>query len=91
MKAEILSIGTEILLGEIVDTNAAWIAKRLPAIGIDLYYKSVIGDNFDRLRETIAPCQKQWVRTHATIERAAQELEHVYCRYVRTRPAIQAA
>ena len=54
MKAEILSIGTEILLGEIVDTNAAWIAKRLPAIGIDLYYKSVIGDNFDRLRETIA-------------------------------------
>ncbi len=52
MKAEILSIGTEILLGEIIDTNAAYIASRLPAIGLDLYYKSVVGDNFDRLRET---------------------------------------
>lgn len=40
-----------------------------------------------RLRHTISPCQKQWVRAHATIERAAQELEHVYCRYVR-RPAV---
>lgn len=40
-----------------------------------------------RLRDAIASCQKQWVRTHATIERAAQELEHVYCRYVRS-PAI---
>jgi nicotinamide-nucleotide amidase len=53
MKAEILSIGTEILLGEIVDTNAAYIASRLPALGIDLYYKHVVGDNLDRLIETI--------------------------------------
>jgi nicotinamide-nucleotide amidase len=53
MKAEILSIGTEILLGEIVDTNAAWIARKLPAIGIDLYYKHVVGDNLDRLQEAV--------------------------------------
>ena len=53
MKAEIVSIGTEILLGEIVDTNAAYIASRLPALGIDIYYKHVVGDNLDRLTETI--------------------------------------
>ena len=53
MKAEILSIGTEILLGEIVDTNAAYIASRLPALGIDIYYKHVVGDNLERLAETI--------------------------------------
>jgi nicotinamide-nucleotide amidase len=53
MKAEILSIGTEILLGEIVDTNAAYIASRLPALGIDIYYKHVVGDNRERLAETI--------------------------------------
>ncbi len=53
MKAEILSIGTEILLGEIVDTNASYIAARLPAIGIDVYFKAVVGDNQERLSETI--------------------------------------
>ena len=53
MKAELLSIGTEILLGEIVDTNAAYIASRLPALGIDIYYKHVVGDNLDRLADTI--------------------------------------
>ncbi len=53
MKAEIISVGTEILLGEIVDTNASWIAARLPALGLDLYYKSVVGDNLDRIVDTI--------------------------------------
>src|SRR3990172_5494069 len=53
MKAEILSIGTGILLGEIVDTKAAYIASRLPALGIDIYYKHVVGDNLERLAETI--------------------------------------
>ncbi|MEO8458860.1 MAG: competence/damage-inducible protein A [Chloroflexota bacterium] len=53
MRAEIISVGTEILLGEIVDTNAAWIAARLPALGVDLYYKSVVGDNQDRIVDTI--------------------------------------
>jgi len=53
MKAEIISVGTEILLGEIVDTNASWIASRLPELGIDLYYKSVVGDNLGRIVDTI--------------------------------------
>lgn len=53
MKAEIISVGTEILLGEIVDTNASWLAARLPALGVDLYFKSVVGDNLDRIVDTL--------------------------------------
>ena len=53
MQAEIISVGTEILLGEIVDTNASWIAARLPALGVDLYFKSVVGDNLDRIVDTL--------------------------------------
>jgi nicotinamide-nucleotide amidase len=59
MKAEILSIGTEILLGEIVDTNATYIASRLPALGIDLYFKAVVGDNLERLTETIGRARER--------------------------------
>ncbi|MBQ4061731.1 MAG: competence/damage-inducible protein A [Christensenellaceae bacterium] len=53
MKAEILCVGTEILLGDIVNTNAAYIARELARIGIDLYHQSVVGDNPDRLKESI--------------------------------------
>src|SRR6266446_5213963 len=51
MNAEILSIGTELLLGQIVDTNANYLAQQLPALGLDLYYVSQIGDNLQRLAE----------------------------------------
>jgi len=51
MKAEILSIGTELLLGQIVDTNANFLAQQLPALGLDLYYVSQIGDNLQRLAD----------------------------------------
>ena len=60
MKAEIISIGTEILLGEILDTNTQYIASRLPALGIDLYYTSVVGDNLGRLVEVIG---RAWERS----------------------------
>ena len=53
MKAEILSIGTELLLGEIVDTNSAYIASRLPGLGIDVYFQHTVGDNLDRIVDTI--------------------------------------
>jgi competence/damage-inducible protein CinA-like protein len=49
MKAEIISVGTEILLGDILDTNTNYIAQRLPALGIDLYITHQIGDNRARL------------------------------------------
>lgn len=51
MKAEIISVGTEILLGEIVNTNAQYIAKELASLGIDVYHQSVVGDNPARLKE----------------------------------------
>jgi len=53
MKAEIMAIGTEILLGEIVDTNSAYIASRLPALGIDVYFKHTVGDNLHRIVEVM--------------------------------------
>ena len=50
MVAEIISVGTEILLGDILNTNARYIAKRLSQIGIEVYYQTVVGDNYDRLK-----------------------------------------
>lgn len=49
MPAEIVSIGTELLLGEIVNTNAAYIARMLTTIGLDLYYETTVGDNEARI------------------------------------------
>jgi nicotinamide-nucleotide amidase len=49
MHAEIVMIGTELLLGEIVDSNATLLAKMLRDIGLDLYYKSTVGDNEERI------------------------------------------
>ncbi|MDP7534923.1 MAG: competence/damage-inducible protein A, partial [SAR202 cluster bacterium] len=51
--AEIVSIGSELLLGQIVDTNASWMAQRLTDLGVNLFYKSVVGDNPDRMAEVI--------------------------------------
>ena len=51
--AEIITIGTEILLGEIVDTNTRYIARNLRDLGIDLYRTITIGDNTERIAETI--------------------------------------
>ena len=64
MKAEIIAIGTEILLGEIVDTNSAFIARQLPELGIDLYYTSVVGDNLVRLTQTL---ERAWNRSDLVI------------------------
>lgn len=51
--AEIVSIGSELLLGQIVDTNAAWMAQRLNNLGVDIYFKTVVGDNPDRMKAVI--------------------------------------
>ena len=51
--AEILTIGTEILLGEIVDTNTRFIARAFRAEGIDLYRTVTVGDNVERISEAI--------------------------------------
>jgi nicotinamide-nucleotide amidase len=53
MKAETISIGTELLLGQITDTNAVWIAERLSEVGIDLYFRTTVGDNVGRIVDSI--------------------------------------
>ena len=54
MTAEILCVGTELLLGNVVNTNAAFLGRELAAIGIFTYYQSVVGDNAARLKECLA-------------------------------------
>ena len=53
MKAEIIAVGTELLLGQIVDTNSAHIAQQLTTIGLDLHFKSTVGDNMERIKSTL--------------------------------------
>ncbi|MEE9286410.1 MAG: competence/damage-inducible protein A [Dehalococcoidia bacterium] len=64
MQAEIISIGTELLLGEILDTNAQYLGARLPALGIDLFYTSKVGDNLERLAGVI---ERAWGRSDMVI------------------------
>ena len=53
MRAEIISIGTELLLGQITDTNASYLASRLPEVGIDLLWVTQVGDNMERMKECV--------------------------------------
>ena len=59
MKAEIIAVGTELLLGNIVNTNAQFLSKELAALGYDMFYQSVVGDNFDRATATISEAVKR--------------------------------
>jgi len=54
MRAEIVSVGSELLLGQIVDTNAAHIARQLAALGLDLFHKTTVGDNLGRVAAALA-------------------------------------
>ena len=53
MIVELVSVGTEILLGNIVNTNAAYLATKCAALGLSMYNQSVVGDNEERLDNTI--------------------------------------
>lgn len=64
MRAEILSIGTELLLGNITDTNATFLSQQLAALGIDLYFVSQVGDNQRRVVETL---RRAWERADLII------------------------
>ncbi len=64
MRAEIISCGTEILLGHITDTNATYLAQHLPPLGIDLYFVSTVGDNQERIVETL---RRAWERSDLII------------------------
>lgn len=64
MKAEIIASGTELLLGEITDTNTPYIAGQLAPLGIDLYYTSAVGDNFERFTGVL---RQAWDRSDLII------------------------
>ncbi|HYE83922.1 MAG TPA: competence/damage-inducible protein A [Clostridia bacterium] len=53
MKSEIIAVGTELLLGNIVNTNARYLSQKLADIGIDVFYHVTVGDNLERLKATI--------------------------------------
>jgi len=53
MTVELISVGTEILLGNIVNTNAAYLAEKCANLGLSCFYQSVVGDNESRLTETL--------------------------------------
>jgi nicotinamide-nucleotide amidase len=53
MQAEIISVGTELLLGQILDTNAVFLSRELASLGIGLYRRSTVGDNPQRLRQAV--------------------------------------
>ena len=59
MKAEIIAVGTEILLGQIVNTNATFIAQELAKLGIEVYHQSVVGDNGGRLAQSLSIAEKR--------------------------------
>jgi len=64
MRAEILSCGTELLLGHITDTNATYLAQSLAPLGIDLYFVSQVGDNQERIVGTL---RRAWERSDLII------------------------
>src|SRR5207302_318217 len=64
MRAEIISCGTELLLGHITDTNATYLAQSLAASGIDLYFVSQVGDNQGRIVDTL---RRAWERSDLII------------------------
>ncbi len=54
MKAELIAVGTELLMGQISNTNAQYLSIKLAEIGIPVYHHSVVGDNFNRAKEVLA-------------------------------------
>lgn len=64
MKTEIIPVGTEILLGNIVDTDSSFLANQLSMLGIDLYFISAVGDNQERLVDTL---RRAWERADLVI------------------------
>lgn len=59
MKAEIIAVGTELLLGQVVNTNATFLSEELADLGIEVYYHTVVGDNPSRLEKLLNEAQKR--------------------------------
>lgn len=57
--AEIIAVGTELLLGQIANTNAQWLSEQLASLGINVYQHGVVGDNLNRVHEAFEQAQKR--------------------------------
>src|SRR6516164_4437343 len=64
MRCEVLAVGTELLLGQVVDTNSAWIGEQLATAGVDSYYQVKVGDNQARI---VACIRQALARSDAVI------------------------
>ena len=53
MNCEVIAVGTELLLGQIVDTNSSWIGEQLALAGIDSHHQVKVGDNFGRMQAVL--------------------------------------
>ena len=63
MVVELISVGTEILLGNIVNTNAAYLSEQCAALGLSCYYQTVVGDNRTRLENAQPEGRSEMVGT----------------------------
>lgn len=59
MRAEIIAVGTELLLGQIVNTNAQYLSEQLAKLGVNVYYHTVVGDNRKRLKQVIHQAEQR--------------------------------
>lgn len=59
MKAELIAVGTEILTGQIVNTNAQFLSEKMAELGIDVYFQTAVGDNEERLLSVIATASQR--------------------------------
>ncbi len=64
MRCEVIAIGTELLLGQITDTNSSWIGGELALAGIDSHYQTKVGDNLERM---VACIRQALARSDAVI------------------------
>ncbi|MGM8214540.1 competence/damage-inducible protein A [Bacillaceae bacterium W0354] len=58
-KCEIITVGTELLLGQVLDTNSTWLSEKLAHVGINVFHKQTVGDNYDRLLAVFKEAQKR--------------------------------
>lgn len=58
-KTEIIAVGTELLLGQIANTNAQWLSEQLAELGLNVYHHSVVGDNLSRVQDVFAVAQER--------------------------------
>ena len=71
VRGEIVAIGTEMLLGDLIDTNSAFIADQLKSIGVNMYFKTTVGDNLDRIAGVIKQAHERSQVVMTTWERSA--------------------